>query len=35
MFLIRKLSFAGFDLLANKPIIPAGNDSIISPEIFT
>lgn len=34
-FLMRKQSLAGFGLLASTLTIPAGKDSIMSPEIFT
>lgn len=35
LFLIRKVSLAGFGLLANTVTIPAGNESIISPLSLT
>jgi hypothetical protein len=35
VFFTRKASLAGFGLLARIVTIPAGNDSIISPDIFT
>lgn len=35
VFRTRNTNFAGFGLFANTVIIPAGNDSIISPDILT